>query len=817
MMTTQTRQSDSPLARSAFRAAMLMLGAAAGYDLFVFYLAFQSGAWQLFAHAVFMAVFCVVMAISARLSRRGRFVRGAGLQLAWLWLTVLTISALFVGVGVVMAFISLTLTVGIVSQSLSQRPAGRLIFMGIVVGGLALLLDLYAPLTYRLEVPALQIGAAVAAGALFLIYVLIIARQFNNYSLRTKLITGFVATSLVSMALVAVGSSYVTRNELFQNIGQNLKTAANDSASSVANILVQQVNQLEVLALENTLRERIELTYQGAVSDRESVIRRLKRVDEQWPTLADNDDRVSILLVNTVVDQLEAYRKVAPDNLELMMVDRYGKPLAATNRPADYYQGEKDWWRGAYNNGRGAVYIGQPTADSGNGAASSLAFDIAVPVFARGSTELIGVLHTTFNMRPIAVALNVASSAKTGERDLIFPSGLLLDGDGHIEQFELPEMNALATWTDQDYADVIIEGGPVFASQSFVKSPESKSALAIEQLGWRMVLHQDRARALAPIETQQRTITLLAIGVGLLVALAGVFAGQVFSRPILNLTETAAKVSAGDLTARANVESGDEVGRLAQTFNTMTSQLQQTVGALEQRVQERTRALAASAEVSRRLSTILDRDHLIAEVVNQIRSAFNYYYAQIYLLDEERQTLMLAGGTGETGKLLLAKGHQLEKGKGLVGRAAAMNEVVLVTDTRQNPAWAQNVLLPDTKSEIAVPITLGGKVLGVLDVQHSVRNGLTQTDADLLQSIANQVAVALQNASSFEQTRQRAEREVLINTINQKIQRANTVENVLQIAVGELGQALGTKRTIAQLTRPGAAKNNQKQSLEPGP
>ncbi len=214
---------------------------------------------------------------------------------------------------------------------------------------------------------------------------------------------------------------------------------------------------------------------------------------------------------------------------------------------------------------------------------------------------------------------------------------------------------------------------------------------------------------------------------------------------------------------------------------------------------DRTRALATSAEVSRRLSTILKTGELVKEVVTQLQTAFNYYHVHIYLFDPQRDYLLMAGGSGEAGQAMLAQGHKIAGGKGLVGRAAETGSPVLVSDVSQSPDWLPNPLLPDTRAELALPIAIGGNVMGVLDVQQNEVNGLGQDDVDLLQSISNQVAIALQNANTYAQAQQQASREALINAISERIQATSTVKSALQVAVREIGRALGARRAVIHL------------------
>jgi len=252
------------------------------------------------------------------------------------------------------------------------------------------------------------------------------------------------------------------------------------------------------------------------------------------------------------------------------------------------------------------------------------------------------------------------------------------------------------------------------------------------------------------------TIAILLV-MALLAGLAGVFLARRLSVPLVKLTEIATRIAGGEMELQTAVGGPLEVASLSSAFNHMTTQLRDLISTLEQRIADRTKALATSAEVSRRLSNILDQHQLVIEVVEQLRSAFGYYHAHIYLVDELSGDLVMAGGTGEAGKSMLAQGHKVSQGKGLVGRAANTKDVVLVPDTTQDRAWLPNPLLPETKSEIAVPIMAGDKVLGVLDVQNNIVESLGQQDATLIRSIADQVAIAIQNVRQYEATQHTTE------------------------------------------------------------
>ncbi|MBK9780617.1 MAG: GAF domain-containing protein [Anaerolineales bacterium] len=142
----------------------------------------------------------------------------------------------------------------------------------------------------------------------------------------------------------------------------------------------------------------------------------------------------------------------------------------------------------------------------------------------------------------------------------------------------------------------------------------------------------------------------------------------------------------------------------------------------------------------------------------------------------------------------------LNREQSLVARAARERKGVTVNDVTLSPDFLPNPLLPDTRAELAVPMLVGQTLIGVFDIQSDVAGRFTETDVNIQTTLAAQLASSVQNARSFERSRSQVEFETLVNTINQKIQRTDSVEETLQTAIRELGTAIGTSRVKAVLS-----------------
>jgi GAF domain-containing protein len=185
--------------------------------------------------------------------------------------------------------------------------------------------------------------------------------------------------------------------------------------------------------------------------------------------------------------------------------------------------------------------------------------------------------------------------------------------------------------------------------------------------------------------------------------------------------------------------------------------LQVLQAGLEEGVTERTRdlerravQLAAAAEVGRAATSILDPEKLAQRTVDLLRERFVLYYAGLFLIDDAGEYAMLEAGTGEPGRMMKDQGHKLlVGGESMVGAACAKRQARIALDVGAEPMRFANPLLPDTRSEMALPLVVGGRVLGALDVQSIWPAAFTDEDIAVMQLAADQVAVAVDNARKF--------------------------------------------------------------------
>lgn len=260
---------------------------------------------------------------------------------------------------------------------------------------------------------------------------------------------------------------------------------------------------------------------------------------------------------------------------------------------------------------------------------------------------------------------------------------------------------------------------------------------------------------------------ILAISVGLILAYS--IAKSTSDR--LNTIENAAiAYQDGYLDRRSIIAVGgnDEISRLARAFNNLFSQMQDTLITLEERVNERTAGLAEANKVSERrakqfeaitqvgsaISSIRSLDDLLPRITELISQQFDYYHVGIFLNDANNENAILSAANSEGGKGMLLRGHQLKIGEqGIVGYAISTGEPRIALDVGDDAVYFGNPELPNTRSEMALPLKIGEAVVGALDVQSVEASAFGEEDISVLSLLADQVSMAIENARLFDQAR----------------------------------------------------------------
>jgi len=266
------------------------------------------------------------------------------------------------------------------------------------------------------------------------------------------------------------------------------------------------------------------------------------------------------------------------------------------------------------------------------------------------------------------------------------------------------------------------------------------------------------------IRTEIIIAALLIVAVTLAGGLGWLAARQIVG-PIEELASTAEQITAGDLSQKVKIHHLDEIGTLGVTFNNMTEQLRELLTGLEQRVEERTQELQNRtgqleiiADLARSIATIQESDQLLPEITRQVSERFGFYHVGIFLLDKNKQFAVLQAANSEGGQKMLARGHRLGVGQqGIVGYVTSKGQARLALDVGGEAVYFNNPDLPETHSEVALPLRFGQEIIGALDIQSTEGNAFSQEDVEIFSILADQISVAIQNALSLDQAQRALE------------------------------------------------------------
>ena len=325
---------------------------------------------------------------------------------------------------------------------------------------------------------------------------------------------------------------------------------------------------------------------------------------------------------------------------------------------------------------------------------------------------------------------------------------------------------------DQQFQELQANG---ISDEYFAATTKTRLANVQQNLSQLVEINNKYTEAFREISTTtyQNTVGYMAIALILTIVIGWVFTNYI-TRSIGNRLEdlehaaSSIENQVADLRFNFRVEGNDEIAKLGATFDRLFKKLKDSLSELEDRVEERTASLAeATAESEKRakqfeavtlvggaIASIRSLEELLPKVTELISRQFEYYHAGIFLNDTNNEYAVLSAANSEGGKRMLARGHQLKVGaQGIVGYATGTGKPRIALDVGEDATYFDNPDMPETRSEMALPLKIGESVIGALDVQSKAASAFSEEDIGVLSLLADQVSMAIENARLFDQAR----------------------------------------------------------------
>ncbi|NCP86261.1 GAF domain-containing protein [bacterium] len=718
--------------------------------------AFQNGGWQFIGLAINGLALATGLTIAFLLNRQKRSASAVWLTGIMLGITFIAVNFFVQGVGIVIAVIGMLIYINIALQTLDPGPAVGMFLLGLVAMIAAVFIDQNNIITERLIAPLwVEQTIIVMGGVVFLTLTINLIQQTEFKNLRTKITLAFLIVALVPLWTASIPQFISVRQTLAENSNDLLTQNADDAAEemdSLLNSLQQQVqvgSEIPVLQkylTGDTARSAEVLDTLKILNKHNEFIVSSGLIGAQGITLLDTQayrvnqsNADSGWFRQTMVLRAVYVSEVLYDESILRPVLIVAAPIFNDNQKviglarfiydAQILQNELERQNAWLEDSQTAILLDQNNIILGHNTLPALQFKTLI----RLRDEQVTSLQQSRQLPP-GEAESFSAELTTLAKDLQNPTR-----------------------------------GNFFQTSLDPNTPSNQYATIapLQTKNWNIIFARTGSAFSGQVRTLANTVllisTLLMVAV---IAAAGVSANLITS-PLNTLAAQATEIGKGNLKTSTKTERRDEIGALANVVDDTAHKLQTALQEMEQRVNTRTAALAqanlensrrasqfrALANVARAVTNLQDLERLLPQVTETISESFGYYHAGIFLLDASGTLAILRAANSEGGKKMLTRGHQLKVGQvGIVGYVTATGSARIALDVGEDAAFFNNPDLPETRSEMALPLKVGDEVIGALDVQSREANAFSTQDSDVLGLLAEQIAIAIHNARLYEDT-----------------------------------------------------------------
>ncbi len=690
------------------------------------------------------------------LVQRDREVLGLGFFIYGFIFSLLIISIFIERIGLFTGLLMIMGTILITSTSLPTRRGTEAVAASMVFGFGCLLFDIFnRNADYRLSISnTLETSLGLTTFIITGVLLLLIIRQFQFFSLRAKLTSTFILGAVVAMATLGFFNNRSVQQVLTEEANQSLFNAASQTETSLRQFIDFNLETVKTEANLPVFVNYLAMPPDQKPDHTEEVLETLQtlsgRDNEYLVSYALLDLNGSVLIdtdmTHANASEVEMYSFTEAINqgtavMSPVLVDPF------TEEPS--------------------IYFSSPVVENGTTILGVLRFRFHADVLqnllasnnGRGGEGSFAVL---FDEHLIHLAHGIAP-------ETIFTSVMPLD----LSQFQdlvdtgrLPDQSTAATFLNlpdlEENLNNAKENGAVFFEATDIATGDKINQVVVLNMKnppWLLAYFQPQEIFLAPSEgLTQNTVVIALISMAGAVALALILT-QIIVAPIINLTDKANQLAAGNFEERVEINTQDEIGELGQSFNSMSYQLQNLVSSLEVQVANRTKELEnraaqlqASAEVARDATSERELQPMLDRAATLIHDRFGYYHVGIYLEDGAGEYAVLTATTDDAGLKLLETNYQCQiDTENNVGYACILGQPIIANADENTASINFHPMLAATKAQMVLPLNIGTETIGAIDMHSTNPMAFTNSEEQIFQILADQLAIAIEKANVQEE------------------------------------------------------------------
>lgn len=588
-----------------------------------------------------------------------------------------------------------------------------------------------------------------------------ILRQAQKRSgLQRRLILSTLAVSFFAGILV-LGLIYFTgRASMKETIGGTFRELAETVSNNIDLSIEHHIEESKLLASAQSVLSAIEdsnLIYEG-LTDQE-IEKRIIEIENRWIGAVGVNAYLFEVLNNRATTYLRDFVSSSEQGIHniILVTNERGAVVAATAKSMHYYYGDQKWWKSAYNNGIGAIYVSDIYVSENFGIKT---FDIATPVMKGG--RAIGVILMSHN---VDIFFKAITAAKVGNTDHV----MLANSDGELlfcpvfatkeHRIEKGLLENIAKdqsgWTATN-ADVHYPGRESIVGFAPVKITYTLGKDNLNGKRWYVLTSQDPRETFEPVFSLLIKIGIAGLmGAGLIIILGFLNAGKIV-RPVKELQKGADLIGGGDLDYRITVNTGDEIEDLASRFNDMAAKLKLFYIKLEEMVKERTKELEQRNEeisilysIVSTLNQSLDLERTFSEALKKLIEVMKADGGTIWMLDNRRRSFAIVASSGV--ELNPERERRLSElfewiGDKIITSGKPWTSENLSVDERIEGI---NISEDDFLAIVGIPLKSKDKVLAIMYLLYKNIRALTSREEEMLLSIGSHIGIAVENSLLF--------------------------------------------------------------------